>query len=60
MFTFVLFYRVYTHVILGILETSLCVYIFVVVEGMYKQKNRKFGNENLCLCLCCCRGYVNM
>ena len=38
-----------THVRLGILETSLCVYVCVVVEGIYNCKNKNFGNNTLCL-----------
>ena len=41
-----------------ILATCLCVYIFVVVEGMYICNTGNFGNDPLCLCFCCCRGYV--
>ena len=45
---------------MGIVETSLCVYVCVVVEGMYTCKTGHFGNDTLCLFLCCCRGYVHM
>ena len=44
--------RVCTHVRLVILEMSFCVYVSVVVEGMYTCKNGHFGNKPLCLCLC--------
>ena len=57
---FVLLQRLFTHVRLGILETSLGVYDSVVVQGMYTCKTGNFGNGPLCLCQCCCRGYVNM
>ena len=55
-----LLYKVCTHVSLGILEKRLLVYVSVVVEGMYTCKTGNFGNNPLCLCLGCCRGYVNM
>ena len=29
----------------------VCVYVCVVVDGMYKCKTGNFGNEPLCLCL---------
>ena len=38
----------------------LCVYVCVVLEGMYKCKTEHFVNESFCLCLFCCRGYVHM
>ena len=60
MFMFVLLYTVYTYVILVILETSRCIYVFVVVEGMCTCKTRNFGNKLLCLYLCCCIGYLHM
>ena len=59
MFMFVLLYRICTHVRMGILEKILCVYVCVVVEGMYTCKTVNFGNEPLCLCLCFCRGCVH-
>ena len=34
------------------------VYVCVGVEGMSTCYTGKFGNERLCLCLCCSRGYV--
>ena len=40
------------------METSLCVKVCVIVEGMYTCNNGNFDNEPLCLYLCCCRGYV--
>ena len=40
---FLLLYRVCTHVRLGSLGMSLCVYVCVVVEGMYT-----FKTGNLC------------
>ena len=52
--------RLCTHVRLGVLETILCVYVCVVVEGMYKCKTSHFGNDPLCLFIFCCRGYVHM
>ena len=67
MFMFVILCRVCTHVRLGILATSLCVYVCVVVEGiytciegMYRCDAGNFGNKTLCLCLCWCKGYVHM
>ena len=64
MFIFVLFYRVCAHVRLEMLETRFCVYVCVVVEGMYTCKTGSFGKETLCLCLClclcCCRRYVHI
>ena len=39
---FVLLYSVCTHVIIGILEMSLCFYVCVVVEGMYTCKTGNF------------------
>ena len=45
---FLLLYRVCTNVRLGILETSLCVYICVFVEGMYKCETGTFVNKPLC------------
>ena len=56
----VLLSRVCTHVRLDILAMSLCLYVCVVVEGMYTFKTRNFYKVTFCLCLCCCRGYVNM
>ena len=55
-----LFYRVCTHERLEILKMSLCVYVCVVVEGMYTCKTGHFVNNTLCLCLCCCIHYVHM
>ena len=55
-----LFYRVCTHERLGILEMSSCVYVCVVVEGMYTCKNCHFVNKPLCLFFCFCIGYVHM
>ena len=57
---FLLLYRVFTHVRLGNLEMGLCVYVCVVVEGMYTYKTGHFGNNNKCLFLCFCIGYVHM
>ena len=39
---------------------ALCVYVCVVVEGMYTCTAGNFGIKCLCSCLCCCRGYVRM
>ena len=39
---------------------SLCVYVCVIIEGIYTCKTGNFGNEPFCLCLCCCRGHVHM
>ena len=47
MFMFVLFYRICTHVRLGILATSLNVYACFVFEGIYTCKIRNVGDENL-------------
>ena len=55
----VLLYIVCTQVKPDILTMRLCVYVCVVVEGMYKCKNGNFGSDTLCLCFCCCRGYVH-
>ena len=41
-FMFVFLYRVCTYVRLGILLTRLCVYVNVVVEGMYTCKTGHF------------------
>ena len=32
---------------MGILETSLCVYVYVVVEDVYTCKTDHFGNKTL-------------
>ena len=37
---------------------SGCVHVCVGVECMYTFQTGKFGNERLCLFLCCCRGCV--
>ena len=55
-----LLYRIYAHVLLGILETILCVYVCVCVEGMKTCKTGNYGNKPFCLCLFCYRGYVHM
>ena len=60
LFMIVLLYRVFTNLRLGILETSLFVYVCVVVEGMYTCETGHFVIYPLCLYLCCCRGYVHM
>ena len=39
---------------------SVCVYVVVVVEGMYTCKTGYFVKNPLCLCFCCCIGYVHM
>ena len=59
-FMFVLLYRVCTHLRLVILETSLCVYVCVVVYGVYTRMTGDFRKELLCSCLCWCIGYVHM
>ena len=41
-------------------EMSVCVYVVVVVEGMYTCKTGYFVKNPLCLCFCCCIGYVHM
>ena len=57
-YVFVVFNRVCTYVRLGVSETIISVYVCVNVEGMYTCKTGHFVNEPLCLCLCCCRGYL--
>ena len=52
--------RVCTHVRLVILEIFFCVYVCVVLNGVYICKIGNFSNYPLCLCLGCCRGYVHM
>ena len=52
--------RVFTHVILGLLATSLCVYVCVFVEGIYICKTGPFGNKPLFLCFFCFRRYVHI
>ena len=47
---FMLLKKICTHLILGVLETSLCGYVSVVVEGMYICKTGHFVNDILCLC----------
>ena len=37
-----------------------CVYVCVVVEGMYRNKNGHFDNNVLFFCLYGCREYVQM
>ena len=54
------FYRVFTHVRLGILEKRIFFYVWFIVEGMYTCNTGHYGNETLRICLCCCRGYVHM
>ena len=53
-------YIVFTHLRLGILEMSLCVYLWVFQEGMYTCKTGNFSNEPLCLYLDCCRKYLHI
>ena len=60
MFVFVLFYRVCTHVRLGIMETRLFVYVFVVVQDIYTCNYGHFGNDPLCLDSRFCKGYVHI
>ena len=36
------------------------VYVCLVLRGMYTCKTGHFGNDNLYICLCWRRGYVNM
>ena len=59
-FLFVLLHRVCKHIRLGILETSLCVYVCVIVEGMCTCRTDHFGNETLGLYLFFCIGYTHM
>ena len=44
-----------THLRLGIFATSFCVYVFIIEKGMKTCKAGHFGNNHLCLCLCCSR-----
>ena len=48
------------HVRLVILATSLCVYVYVVVKGMYTCKTGHVCSKPLCLGLCFCRGFVDI
>ena len=57
---FLLLQSLCTNVILGILVMIMCVYICVVLEGMYTWKTGYFVNNPLCLCLCCCIQYVKV
>ena len=59
-FMLVFWYRLCTHTILVILETSPSVYVFDVVEGIYACTTGHFCNGTPCLRLCCCSGYVHM
>ena len=43
-----------------ILDMSLCVYVCVVVEGIYNSEIGYFGNEPFCIYIYCCRGYLHM
>ena len=45
MFMFVLLYRVCMDVILGILETIVCVYVCVGVEVIYTCNTGNVGND---------------
>ena len=45
---------------LVILETSLRVYVCVVIDGMYTYKTGNISKKNFCLCLYCCRVYLHM
>ena len=47
---FLLFYRVCSHVRLGIFETDPFVYVCIVVEGMYTCNTGHYINKGLCLC----------
>ena len=49
-----------SHVRLISLATSLCIYVSVVVEGMYICNTGHFWNDTLVLFMCCCRGYLHM
>ena len=57
---FVLLLRVFTHIRLRILATSLSVYICGFVQGMYTCKTGNLGNEPLCFCLCLFRNYMSV
>ena len=59
-FMFVLLRRVFTNARLVILAMICCVYVCVVVEGLYTCNNGNFGNKHFCLFLCCCIGHVHM
>ena len=39
-------------------QQAFVCYVYVVVDGMETCKTGNFGNNCLCLSLCCCRGYV--
>ena len=43
---------------MGFCKTIICVYVCVVVECIYTCKTEDVGNNPLCWCLCCFRGYV--
>ena len=47
-------------ILLLVLLTRLCVYVNVVVEGMYICNTGNFVNKLFCLCFCCCIGYLYM
>ena len=51
---------VYVCVVIYGMSTKHYVYVFVFVDGMQTCKTEKFGNEPLCLYMCCCRGYSHM
>ena len=41
----------------------VCVFVegvYKYIEGIYTYNTGNFGKTPLCLCLCCCRGYVHM
>ena len=59
-FVFLLIYRVCTNVRLVILATSVCIYVFAVVEGMYTYKTGHFVNECLCVMYVFFIVYVHM
>ena len=41
------------------MEQLLYVHVYVAVEGMYTCTTGHVGNEDFCLCLCCCRGNIH-
>ena len=60
LFMFVLLYSVCTHVRLGILATTICVYVCVLVEDMYTFSTGNYGNCYLCLFECFFKGYAHL
>ena len=59
-FYFLSWKRVCTNIIVDMLAMSVCVSVYVVVKCIYTCKTGNVGNDRLCLCLCCCRGYLHI